>query len=191
EAIVSIVAAVLLFATSFWLISKADAARWIAFVKQQAAGSAAEGGLVGLFSVSFLAAYREALESVLFFEAMMGGVRSRAVPLGAGAAAGALVLAGAVYAIGRLQARLPIGPFFAASGALLSGLSVVLLGHGLHALEASGLLLPRPVALPRIEWIGLYPDAVSAGAQAVLVLAIAATSAAIRLRNRPEIPPTA
>jgi high-affinity iron transporter len=191
EAVVSLVAALVLFGTSFWLISKADARHWIAYVKERAAGSAAEGGVLGLFSVAFLAAYRETFESVLFFEAMMGGVRSRAVPLAAGAAAGALVLAAAVYALGRLQARLPIGPFFAASGALLSGLAVVLLGHGVHALETSGLLVPHPVALPRLEWLGVYPDAASAGAQALLLVAIVATTLAMRLGRRPEIPPAA
>ena len=191
EAVISLVAAVFLFATSFWLISKADSRHWIAYVKERAAGSAAKGGVFGLFLVAFLAAYRETFESVLFFEGIMGGVTSRALPLAVGAAAGTVLLGGAVYAFGRLQLRLPLGPFFAASGGLLSVLSIVLLGHGIHALEASSLLVPRPISLPRIDLLGLYPDAISAGAQVGMLVAIVLVTLAIRLRRRAESQPAA
>jgi high-affinity iron transporter len=180
EALVSLLAAAVLFATSFWLISKADARRWTAYVKARAAEGAAAGGAAGLFSIAFLATYREAFESVLFFEALAGGVASRALPLAAGAAAGAVALALCVLAIGALERRLPIGPFFAVSGGLLSALSVVLLGHGVHALQASSWLLPRPVDFVRIDWLGVYPDLVSLGAQAALLAAIAAGAVALR-----------
>jgi high-affinity iron transporter len=188
EAGVTLVAAALLFATSFWLISKADARHWIAYVKARAGASAAEGERFGLFLVAFLAAYRETFETVLFFEGFRGGVAGRTLPLAAGAVLGAGLLALAVVAIGRVQMRLPLGPFFAASGALLSALSIVLLGEGLHALEGSSLLVPRPIALPRVEWLGLYPDAISAGAQAAMLVAVVAATVVMRLRARAETP---
>jgi len=179
EAVVSLLAAAVLFATSFWLISKADGKRWLAYVKSQASGSAAAGGTFGLFSVAFLAAYREAFESVLFFEALMGGEASRALPLALGALAGAVLLTGAVAAIGFLEKKLPLGLFFGVSGALLSALSVVLLGHGVHALQSSALLLPRPIDAPRIAWLGVYPDAVSLGAQGALLLVVAVVTVVV------------
>lgn len=182
EGAVSILAAIVLFFTSFWLISKADARRWLAYLKARASGSAERGQLLGLASVAFLAVYREAFESVLFFEALAGGERARLPALAGGVAAGGAALAVAVYAIGRLERRLPIGPFFAASGAALSGLSVVLLGHGVHALEQTSLLAPRPVGFARIAWLGIYPDAVGLAAQAALAAAIVVASLAFFAR---------
>jgi high-affinity iron transporter len=187
EGAVSILAAAVLFLTSFWLISKADARRWVSYLKERAAGSIAGGQLLGLASVAFLAVYREAFESVLFFEALAGGETSRLPALAGGAAAGGALLALAVFAIQRLERRLPIGPFFAASGAGLSGLAVVLFGHGIHAIEQTRFLAPRPIAAPTVAWLGVYPDAIGLTAQAALAAAIVLLSALFFLR-RPAAP---
>jgi high-affinity iron transporter len=183
EGIVSLLAAAVLFATSFWLIARADTRRWVAYIRERASGSAARAGGAGVFAIAFLAAYREAFESALFFEALRAGEAARLVPLAAGAAAGALALVGAVAAFFRLERRLPVGPFFAASGGLLSALSVVLLGQGIHALAGSSVLVPRPISFPRVEWLGVYPDANSLAAQALLATAIATALLFIRLRE--------
>jgi high-affinity iron transporter len=185
EGAVSVLAAGVLFATSFWLISKADAKRWLAYVKARAAGSAESGRLFGLASVAFLAVYREAFESVLFFEALAGGDRARVPAIAGGAAAGGAALALAVYAIGRLERRLPLAPFFGISGAALSAFSVVLLGHGVHALQQTVLLAPRPLAFRGVAWLGVYPDAVGLAAQGALAAAIVVTSLAV-LARRPR-----
>jgi high-affinity iron transporter len=182
EGVTGVLAAVVLFFTSFWLIAKADSKRWIAYVKSRAGANAATGGLFGIFGLAFLAAYREAFETVLFYEALLAGDAARVLPLAAGAVAGAAVLAFAAYGLGRVERRLPIGPFFASSGALLSGLSIVLLGHGIHGLEAGGALVPHPVSFPRIAWLGVYPDAISLGAQAVVLGLVLVVTVGMRLR---------
>jgi high-affinity iron transporter len=173
EGTVSLLAAAVLVMTSFWLISKADARRWLAYLKERAAGSAAGGSLFGLGSLAFLAVYREAFESVLFFEALAGGDSARLPPLLLGIVAGALPLAAAVYAVLRLERRLPISAFFGASGAALLGLSIVLVGDGVTSLAQAGFFVPRPIAAPRIPWLGIYPDAISLGAQAALCACLA------------------
>ncbi len=184
EAVVSLLATAVLVLTSFWLISKADARRWLAYLKARAAGSVAGGRVFGLASLAFLAVYREAFETVLFFKALAGSDAARFPPILAGAAAAALPLAVVVYAIVRLERRLPIGAFFGVSGAALLGLAVVLLGHGVAALEQAGVVAPRPIEFPRVSWLGIYPDAVTLGAQAALLGALALGTAAWFLVRR-------
>lgn len=186
EGAVSLLAAGVLFATSFWLLSKADAQRWLAYLKRRAAaaGTVGAGAFFGLGWVAFLAVYREAFETVLFFEALAGGDRGRVPPLAGGAAAGAAALTVAIYLLLRAERRLPIAPFFALSGAALSGLAVILLGHGVHALQQTRVLAPHPVGFPRIALLGVYPDAVSLAAQAGLIAVIAVATAVVLLRQR-------
>jgi len=124
--------------------------------------------------VSFLAVYREAFETVLFYEALAvqagpGG----GVPLLAGLAAeaGALLVLG--WLIVRGSVRLPFGLFFGASAALLALLSVILAGKGVAALQAAGWIAVHEVHFPSLPLLGLYPNLQSLLLQAALVVVIA------------------
>ncbi|HEV8320179.1 MAG TPA: FTR1 family protein, partial [Myxococcota bacterium] len=183
EGVVSLLAAAVLFYVSYWLLAKVESQKWLGFIRTRILGGVGAGKLLTLTGVAFLAVYREAFETILFYEALLLD-RGGAPYVALGAAAGAVVLAVLIAAFLRLGKRLPLRPFFAVSGALLYGLCVVLAGHGLQALRAAGVLASYPVAVPTVSWLGLYADAVGLALQGALVLAIAVAFAASRVRAR-------
>ena len=168
------VAAAILLYVGFWMHGKSQARQWQAYLDRRLAGALAGRTLWALAFVSFLAVYREAFETVLFYEALAvqagpGG----GVPLlgGLAAAAGALLVLG--WLIVRGSVRLPFGLFFGTSAALLALLSVVLAGKGVAALQAAGWIAVHEVRFPSLPLLGLYPNLQSLLLQAALVVVIA------------------
>ena len=194
EGVVTILAAAVLFWASYWLLSQAESRRWMAYLKRQVERGASRGGLLSVFGIAFLAVYREAFETALFYEALVGD-GSRALAIGAGAALGAVVLVGFIFVFMRQAVRLPIQTFFGASGAILSVLCVVFVGHGIHELQGAGAVPIRPLGAVRFDALGVYPDAVSLSAQAAIVAVYLASllvkrSAARSPSVAPESKPT-
>lgn len=68
------------------------------------------------------------------------------------------------------------------SSALMGILAIVLAGKGIAALQKAGLLGITPIAIPRIEILGIYPSAQPVFAQCALLIIIA-TSVALNLRS--------
>jgi high-affinity iron transporter len=174
EGVSALVAAAILLYVGFWMHGKSQARQWQAYLDRRLAGALAGRTLWALAFVSFLAVYREAFETVLFYEALAvqagpGG----GVPLLAGlaAAAGALLVLG--WLIVRGSVRLPFSVFFGASAALLALLSVILAGKGVAALQAAGWIAVHEVHFPSLPLLGLYPNLQSLLLQAALVVVIA------------------
>lgn len=182
EAAASLAAAAVLFYVSHWILGQVQAARWTGFLKERAISHVSRGRLLTLFGLSFLAVYREAFESVLFFEALVAGGGNPSHVIG-GVAAGALVLAVLVVGLRRLGGRLPLRAFFTASGVLLYVLCVILTGHGVRALVAAGAITPRPLPSATVPMLGIYPDMLALAAQALLVLAAVGSVLASRRRG--------
>jgi high-affinity iron transporter len=80
--------------------------------------------------------------------------------------------------------RLPIGPFFAVSGALLSALAISFAGSGFYGLVQAGYLPPRPVRFPEIAWLGIHPDLTGLAVQLTIVAVIGAAAVATVRRHR-------
>ncbi|MEK7667827.1 MAG: FTR1 family protein, partial [Gemmatimonadota bacterium] len=120
EGAVMLVAAVVLFYVSFWLVSKIDAATWQGFVRERIRGAVEGGGTLALAAAAFLAVYREGFETVLFYQALFGTAGPEgAAPVTAGLLAGAAALVLLYVAIERFGLRVPLRPFFAGTGGLL------------------------------------------------------------------------
>jgi high-affinity iron transporter len=91
-----------------------------------------------------------------------------------GAVAAVVGLIAIAWLIVRGGARLPIGPFFGATAALLALLAVVLAGQGVAALQEAGVLDVHPIGGPRIPMLGVYPDLFAATLQVVVALLVVA-----------------
>jgi high-affinity iron transporter len=172
EGVSSLLAMALLFYVSFWLVSRLEATRWQAFLGQRLRSALAGRSLLALAGVAFVAVYREAFETVLFYQALVAqagpaGLRSVGLGIGAGVAC-LLVLATAILRLGR---RLPLRAFFGSSSVLLYALAVVLAGHGVASLQEAGWLTATWLPAPRVEWLGLYPSAEGLALQALLLAA--------------------
>jgi high-affinity iron transporter len=179
-----LLAVVVLFAASYWLISKAEARHWQAFVRSRLEGALGTGRSRSLVVLAFLVVFREGVETVLFYEALVGRAAADALALSAvasGLALGVLALIAIAFALFRYGVRIPIRPFFAVTGALLYLLAIKFAGAGVRELQEAGLLGATPVAIPEStflrDWLAVYPLLEPLLAQAVLVLALLAGAA--------------
>jgi high-affinity iron transporter len=190
EAGVSLLAAAVLFSVSFWMISRAESRRWMAYLKRQLQAGLDQRSLLVLGSASFLAVYREAAETVLFTHALMLEAGGRGGQVALGAAVGLLAVVAVAVVLKRTVQRLPLAPFFGISGALLCALAISFAGSGIYDLVASGYLPPRPVPFLEVPWMGIHPDLTGLLVQLV-ILAVIAGAAVVTLRRRPDPAPPA
>ena len=173
EGVTALLAAVMLLYVGFWMHRHAHAARWKAFIETQVQAALSGRTRWALASIAFLAVYREAFETVLFYQALW----IEAGPSGRLAVAGGFVVAAAglvllAWLILKMGLRLPVGWFFGVGSVLMAGLAVVLAGKGIAALQQAGRLPIEPLDLPTIPSLGVYPTWQGALTQLALVLLI-------------------
>jgi high-affinity iron transporter len=168
----SLLAAAVLLFVGIWMHGKAQAGQWQRYIREKLHNALARDSAWFLFSLAFIAVYREVFETILFFTAMsaQGSVGS----LVAGGAAGVATLAAIAVAMLRFSKRLPIGKFFTYSSALVAVLAIVLAGKGVAALQEAGLLGIHPLStLPRISILGIFPTLQGVVVQIATLLALA------------------
>jgi high-affinity iron transporter len=187
EAVVALLAAAVLFSVSFWMISKVESRHWMAYLRGQLERGVSRRSLYVLSGLAFLAVYREAAETILFTQALLLESETQRTEVWAGALLGLATVGVAAFVMNRTVLRLPLGPFFAVSSVLLCGLAMSFAGAGMYALVSAGYLTPRPVPIPEIPWIGLYPDLTGVLVQAAIVLVVmGAGLATLWKRRAPE-----
>jgi high-affinity iron transporter len=178
EGATMVLATVVLFYVSYWLLSKMEVAKWNHFVKSKVHDALTSGSALALASAAFLAVYREGFETVLFYKALFvsGGSAVGAMPVVAGMVAGGVILVGVYVAIHRFGVRLPLKPFFGVTSAFLYYMAFVFAGKGIAELQEGGLVTTTILpGAPRLPALGIYPTAESLAAQALLlVLALVA-----------------
>lgn len=169
EGLIALFAAAMLIYVGYWLHGHSHAERWKQFIQTRVHGVISGGAVWGLVSISFLAVYREMVETVLFYQTLWlqtAGEGQTYVVVGLVAAAVALV--GVAWAILRFSVRLPIKLFFRVNAVLLYGLAVIFAGKGIAALQEAGKLPLTPVDFPRFELLGVYPNLEVLGVQFAL-----------------------
>jgi high-affinity iron transporter len=174
EGLVMLVAAGVLFYVSYWLISQAQAKRWMDFLKRHARRGLEWGGGGTLAITAFLAVYREGAETALMYQALLGSqgtTRPGLLGLAAGLVLGLAILAVIAAVIRATSVRLPLGAFFKLSGLCLFALAVIFAGNGVFELQNAGILLTTPLA-----WLGggfplagLYPNVQVVSVQGLLM----------------------
>lgn len=172
EGATMLIAAVVLFYVSYWLLSKMEVVKWNHFVQSKVQDALTGGSALALASAAFLAVYREGFETVLFYKALfVSASAGGAMPVLAGMIAGGLVLVAVYVAIDRFGVRLPLKPFFAVTSTFLYYMAFVFAGNGVSDLQEGGTIPTTVVSwAPRIPALGIYPTLESLAAQGLLVL---------------------
>jgi high-affinity iron transporter len=188
EAVIGLLAAAVLFSMSFWMISKVESRRWTGYLRKGLESSLTRRNLALLAFLSFLAVYREAAETVLFTQALLLEAPGRPAEVWAGAAAGLLAVLAIGLFMSRAVVKLPLGPFFAVSSALMCALAISFAGGGIYALVAAGYLRPRPVPFPEIPWMGIHPDLTALAVQLAIVSVIVVAAIVTLRRPADSVP---
>jgi high-affinity iron transporter len=172
EGLTALLAAAILLYVGFWMHRKAYADRWRTFLQDQLHDALSARTMWALALVSFLAVYREAFETVLFYQALWIQAAPAYVPVLGGVLAAAVALVVLSWLILRGSIRLPIGLFFGATSLLLALLAVIFVGKGVAALQEAGTLPIVPVNVPAIPALGVYPNLLGLVLQVSLILLI-------------------
>lgn len=174
EGFTMLIAVVMLFSMSYWLLSKIEARHWKAYLEGKLSESLSKGSLIGLWLTSFLAVYREGAETVLFYFALFGDAGSSVdmVSILAGFVAGTLLLLVAYVVMRFTVVKLPLKPFFLFTGSLMYLMAFVFAGKGVLELIEGKLFQPTLLAAaPEVGWLGIYPYAETLAPQAALIAA--------------------
>ena len=173
EGITMLMATGVLFYVSYWLISRAQVVKWQRYIKSMVEGSLTRGNIYALAFASFLAVFREGAETVLFYQALYSSADGGLSYIAGGFGVGALLLGGLFLAMRYWSVRIPIGPFFALTSALLYYLAFVFAGKGVLELQEAGWLSVTPVGwMPTIDVLGIYPTLEGILLQSILLLAL-------------------
>jgi high-affinity iron transporter len=184
EGITMLLAAVVLFWVSYWLISKAEADKWQRYIRGKVQSALSGRRSVALAGAAFLAVYREGFETVLFYQALYASAPQASVTITAGFAVGAVVLMVVYILFRRFQVQIPIRQFFFATGSLLYVLATIFAGQGVHELQEGGIVPVTALPLvPTLPLLGIYPSMESLLAQGVFV-ALLAFATVVSLRRR-------
>jgi high-affinity iron transporter len=168
EGVTMLVAVVVLFSVSYWLVSKVEAARWQQFIRDKVNDALQHGGGTALAVVAFLAVYREGAETALFFQALFR--EGAGVALTLGMLTGFAMLAVIFVGVHRYGLRIPLRPFFASTSALLYLMAFAFMGKGVSELQEGG-VVPLTVlpGWPSVNVLGIFPTVETLLAQSLLL----------------------
>ncbi len=168
-------AVIILFYVSNWIISKADAEKWDAYIKDKVADSIDRKSKNTLVFAAFLAVFREGAELILFYKAafIAGQYNSTYVLYGILAGTALLVV---VYILFRYTTvKLPLKPFFIFTSVLLYLMCISFMGKGVIELTEANVILGSTLIEPirnfEIPLLNIYPRAEILIPQLMLVIA--------------------
>jgi high-affinity iron transporter len=175
EAVTALLAVVVLFYVSFWLIARLEHKRWMEFLRARVWNAVSVGSSAALVMVGFTAVFREGFETALFYQALVSFGPGLGVWIGAGLVAGLIALGAVSWVIFRLGRKIPVRSFLSAAVVLLMATSVAFLGNAVRSLQEADVVgLHRWSSLPRApiflsQSLGYWPSRETLSAQAALI----------------------
>ncbi|HZO19363.1 MAG TPA: cytochrome c/FTR1 family iron permease, partial [Gemmatimonadaceae bacterium] len=195
EGATMLVAVLVLFSVSYWLISKVEAARWQQFIREKVTTALEHGGGSALAFVAFLAVYREGAETALFYQALFGEGSNAAAPIALGIVVGAAVLAVIFTLFYRYGVKIPLRPFFAVTSVVLYYMAFVFAGKGVRELQEGNVVPITTIpGFPSFDAMGIYNTVETLLAQLLLIVlfvfAVVKTFWPSRSVSLPTAPPS-
>ena len=176
EGITALVAVVILFAITFWLVARLEHRHWMEFMRARVSSAIAAGTGLAFAALGFTAVYREGFETALFYQALALFADGLTLWIVLGIVAAAIALAVVAFAILRLGKRLPLKPMLMTAAMLLLLLSVAFVGNAVRSLQEGDWIGVTPVeggwARPPIyvaELTGIHPTQEGLFVQAALL----------------------
>lgn len=170
EGVTMLIAVVVLFSVSYWLLSKVEGAKWQKFIRDKVNTALSHGGSFALAFVAFLAVFREGAETALFYQALLTRGTNVMSPVLLGLLVGGVALTVIFTLFYRFGVKIPLRRFFGVTSALLYYMALVFAGKGIKELQ-EGNAISRTVipGFPHVDMLGLYPTVETLLAQGVLI----------------------
>jgi high-affinity iron transporter len=195
EGATAILAVIVLFLVSFWLVSQLEQKRRLEFTRARVASAIAAGSSLAFAGLGFTAVYREGFETVLFYQALAIFAEGLGLWVVLGAATAAVALGIVAYAVIVLGKKLPFKQLLVVGASMLLLLSVAFAGNAVRSLQEAAWISVTPIddgwaRLPIFlaELTGIHPTREGILVQAVLLSIYVAGAAYVfgwkRLRRR-------
>ncbi|WP_319381317.1 FTR1 family protein [Thiomicrorhabdus sp.] len=169
---VMIFAALMMLYVSGWLYQKRNM-DWKQSLFSQSEQALGTGGVLAMAGVSFLAVFREGVETIFFYQALLADAANAYEPVLAGIAAALLSLLVVYWVMKNLSYRFPMKGFFVFTAVFLLFMSFSFIGKGIMELQMGGVLdktlLPVDYSL---SWIGLNANLETLIAQLLLLMTV-------------------
>jgi high-affinity iron transporter len=174
EAVITLLAAVLILGVTHWVLGRLEAQHWVGYLRRKVTAAASGPGSRAwpLWGLAFFAAYREAVEVVLFYRALLLDAGGSRWPVALGAVAGLAGIGVVLLVVQRLGRRLNPRPVMLVSSVILAALALALVGRGVRALQEGGYIGLTPLGWPELPWLGLYASREGLMAQAAALMAV-------------------
>ncbi len=157
EGAVMLVAVVVLFYVSNFMMSKADAAAWMGYLQGKINANLSRGSLFALSFTAFLAVFREGAEVILFYQALLMSAQD-SLPVWTGFALGCVLLIFVYIFIRVLSLKLPLKTFFVGTSILMYIICIDFVGAAIKEFQEGDLVSVTPVPyVPTIDILGIYP----------------------------------
>jgi high-affinity iron transporter len=184
EGATMLLAVVVLFYVSNWMVSKAEAEAWSGYIESKVQSSITRGSMFSLAFAAFLAVFREGAETILFYQALLAATSETYINmiwLGLGIGIVALVI---IYILIRvLSIRLPLKPFFLGTSILLFVMSITFVGNGVKELQEGNVIGVTPVSgMISVDILGIFPTLETLIPQLIL-LALTVVTFIVQIRR--------
>ncbi|MDR1508179.1 MAG: FTR1 family iron permease [Synergistaceae bacterium] len=185
EGAAMLLAVVVLFFVSNWMISKAETEAWKQYIEDKVQTAVETGSKFALGAAAFLAVFREGAETILFYQALLSETDIYGYMVWAGFGVGCVALVFIFIAVRYGSLVIPIKPFFTGTSILMYIMSIAFAGGGIKELQEADVVSVTPVGFVQsVDILGIYPTVETLLPQAVLIVAAAASVVYYRTKGR-------
>jgi high-affinity iron transporter len=171
EGAAMLLATVVLFFVSNWMLAKAEAEAWKKYIDDKVKSAVASGSAFALGLAAFLAVFREGAETILFYQALVAETKENMNMVWLGIAVATVILAVIFVLIRYGSLKIPLRPFFIGTSILLFVMAIAFAGGGVKELQEADVIGVTPVAgIESIDLLGIHPTVETLAPQVVLVL---------------------
>ena len=172
EGVVGIFAVIMMIGIGIWLHSKSSVKAWKKYMDTKLNLVLSTGSFISMFTLSFLAVFREGAETILFYAGIMPLITTANLLIGIALAIVALIIIGII--IVKASGKLSISKVFLVLSWLIYILGFKMLGVSIHALQITDILSNNIIDyLPTIEILGIYPSFEVIIAQLIYIIVVA------------------
>jgi high-affinity iron transporter len=170
EGATMLLAVLVLFAVSNWMVSKAEARAWQRYIENKVSSAVSTGSAFALGAAAFLAVFREGAETILFYQALLADAKDHVDMVWYGFGVGAVCLALLFMVIRYGSLRIPLRPFFIGTSILMYIMAIAFAGGGIKELQEADVVSVTPVAnMFTVDLLGIYPTVETLIPQVALV----------------------
>ena len=172
EGVVGIFAVIMMIGIGIWLHRKSSVKAWKKYMDTKLNLVLSTGSFISMFTLSFLAVFREGAETILFYAGIMPLISTTNLLVGIALAVVALIIIGTIMV--KASGKLPISKVFLVLSWLIYILGFKMLGVSIHALQITDIVSNHIIDyLPTIEILGIYPSYEVVTAQLIYIAVVA------------------